>query len=319
MASIGRASFPALGTAAIVLVSDHTRLAAARRAVAAEVDAIDRACSRFRPDSELNAVNAAGGQTVAVGGLLFEALEVALRAARLTDGDVTPTVGQAISLLGYDRDFASVPPNGQLTVRAGVVPGWRVVRLTREGRHRHGQVQVPAGVRLDLGATAKALAADRAASHAGRAAGCGVLVSLGGDIATAGAPPAGGWAVRVADSHATRPDAHGEGETVRIHGGALGTSSTTVRGWTRGDQRLHHVIDPATGRPALVVWRTVSVAAATCVDANTAATAALIRGERSPAWLASMGLPARLVRADGRVLHVGGWPEPERREGGTAA
>ncbi|HYT26543.1 MAG TPA: FAD:protein FMN transferase, partial [Actinomycetota bacterium] len=137
----------------------------------------------------------------------------------------------------------------------------------------------------------------------------GVLVSLGGDLATAGTPPPGGWAVRVADWHAAGRGA--QGQTVRVRGGGLATSSTTVRRWTRGGEQLHHVVDPATGRPAPVVWRTVSVAAATCVDANVAATAAIVRGDRSPAWLDSLGLPARLVRPDGSLVRVGGWPAPD--------
>jgi thiamine biosynthesis lipoprotein len=168
---------------------------------------------------------------------------------------------------------------------------------------------VPSGVRLDLGATAKALAADRAAERAAEEAGCGVLVSLGGDVATAGNAPDGGWSVRIADWHAAEPS--GDDEIVRIDGGGLATSSTTVRRWSRGSEQLHHLLDPATGRPADVVWRTVSVAAASCVDANIATTAAIIRGERSPAWLASLGLPARLVALDGTVVRVGGWPEAQ--------
>jgi thiamine biosynthesis lipoprotein len=305
MGAIGRARFLALGTGAVVLVADERRLGAACLAVAAEVAEIDRACSHFHEDSELAMVNNAGGREVAVGDLLFEALEVALRAARLTDGDVDPTVGEAVRVLGYDRDFPAVPATGAPLLRVAKVPGWRRVQVDR----RRKRVRVPAGVRLDLGATAKALAADRAASRAGQAAGCGVLVSLGGDLATEGQPPAGGWAVWVTDRHDAEPGA--DGETVRVNDGALATSSTTVRRWRRGDQQLHHLVDPATGRPAPVVWRTVSVAAATCVDANTAATAAIIRGERAPAWLDALGLPARLVRPGGSVLRVGGWPEPK--------
>jgi thiamine biosynthesis lipoprotein len=133
-----------------------------------------------------------------------------------------------------------------------------------------------------------------------------VLVSLGGDIAIAGDPPGRGWSVRVTDWHAAGPEA--EGQTVQATSGGLATSSTTVRRWSRGGDELHHVVDPATGRSAEVVWRTVSVAAATCVDANVAATAAVVRGERSPAWLESLRLPARLVRPDGTVVRVGGWP-----------
>src|SRR6266545_7229721 len=160
-------------------------------------------------------VNHAGGREVAVGEVLLEALEVALRAARLSDGDVDPTVGQALRVLGYDRDFAAVPATGAPLLRVAAVPGWRRVRLDR----RRSRVRVPAGVLLDLGATAKALCADRAAARAHQAAGCGVLVSLGGDLATAGQPPAGAWSVRVADRHDAGPEA--PGETVRVHDGAL--------------------------------------------------------------------------------------------------
>jgi thiamine biosynthesis lipoprotein len=289
----------------VVLTVDSRRLGPALAAVVEEVAAIDVACSRFRDDSELAAVNRGGGRPVHVGPLLLEAVETALRAARLTDGDVDPTVGDAIRVLGYDRDFGAVAPTGRPLVRLAAVPGWHQISVDR----RRQLVAMPPGVSLDLGATAKALAADRAASRAASAAGCGVLVSLGGDISTAGEPPGGGWSVRVADWHAAGPEA--EGEIVEVSSGGVATSSTTVRRWSRGSEELHHVVDPATGRSAEVVWRTVSVAAATCVDANVAATAAIVRGNRSPAWLASLRLPARLVRPDGSVVRVGGWPAPQ--------
>ena len=305
MAAMGRFEYRALGTGVVVLTTDPSRLAAARAAVEQEVAAIDDACSRFRDDSELAEVNRAGGRPVHVGPLLLEAVETALRAARLTDGDVDPTVGEALRVLGYDRDFAALPPTGRPLVRVAAVPGWREVWLDR----RRHLIRIPPGVSLDLGATAKGLAADRAANAAASAAGCGVLVSLGGDIAVAGDPPDDGWSVRVADWHAAGPEA--EGETVLVASGGVATSSTTVRRWARGGEELHHVVDPATGRSAEVVWRTVSVAAATCVDANVAATAAIVRGERSPAWLDSRHLPARLVRPDGTVVRVGGWPTRE--------
>ncbi len=304
-AAVGRCELRALGTGAVVLTTDARQLEPALTAVVEEVAAVDIACSRFRDDSELAAVNRGGGRPVHVGPLLIEAVETALRAARLTDGDVDPTVGEAIRVLGYDRDFGALAPTGRPVVRVAAVPGWHEVRVDR----RRQLVAVPRGVSLDLGATAKALAADRAASRAASAAGCGVLVSLGGDIATAGEPPDGGWSVRIADWHAAEPEAHSE--IVQVCSGGVATSSTTVRRWSRGTEELHHVVDPTTGRSAEVVWRTVSVAAATCVDANVGATAAIIRGDRSPAWLASSGLPARLVRPDGSVVRVGGWPAPE--------
>jgi FAD:protein FMN transferase len=302
---IASATWRALGTTAVVLVERAEALDGARAAVECELDAVDRACSRFRDDSELSHVNAAEGRRTAVGPLLLEAVLAALRAARLTDGDVDPTVGHALVLAGYDRDFDEIRASPR-AVRAVRAPGWRVVEVDEEA----AIVRVPAGVVLDFGATAKALAVDRAARAAAAAAGCGVLVNIGGDLATTGPPPPGGWPVRVTDDHAAPADA--PGETVRVTTGALATSSTTVRRWRRGDATVHHILDPATGASAEQTWRTVSVAAATCVDANTASTAAIVRGDRAVAWLERLGLPARLCRPDGSVVRVAGWPVPQR-------
>ena len=298
------ARFEALGTTVTVLVADPSRLAPARAAVVAEVEAIDGACSRFRADSELARLNAAGGRPVPVSDLFLEAVQVALRAARLTGGLVDPTVGTAVRQLGYDRDFAAVPADGpplQVTVRP--VAGWRTVEIDERRR----TIRTHRAAQLDLGATAKALCADRAAAAASERAGTGVLVSLGGDIAVAGPPPPGGWPVRVTDDHRAPVDA--PGQTVMIEAGGLATSGVTVRRWTRGGHHLHHVVDPTTGWSAEPWWRTVSVAAASCVDANIASTAAVILAAGAPAWLRSAGLPARLVALDGAVTVVGDWPD----------
>jgi thiamine biosynthesis lipoprotein len=297
------ATWRALGTTAVVLTEHLAALPAARAAVVCELDAIDRACSRFRSDSDISRVNAAGGRRTAVGPLLVEAVQAALRAARLTDGDVDPTIGGALVLAGYDRDLAAIRPSPR-PLRAIRAPGWRVVEVDADA----GTIRVPAGVVLDLGATAKALAADRGARAAAEVAGCGVLVNLGGDLATAGPPPGGGWLVRVTDDHAAPLDA--PSETVLVATGALATSSTALRRWRRGGATLHHILDPATGTPTAGPWRTVSVAAASCVDANTATTAAIVRGDDAVAWLEGLGLPARLCRADGSVVRIAGWPEP---------
>jgi thiamine biosynthesis lipoprotein len=96
---------------------------------------------------------------------------------------------------------------------------------------------------------------------------------------------------------------------IAIRDGGLATSSTKARRWQRGGDVLHHILDPRTGLPAEPVWRTVSVAAGTCVDANAASTAAVIRGRAALGWLARLGLPARLVDATGVVFTVAGWPE----------
>jgi thiamine biosynthesis lipoprotein len=130
-----------------------------------------------------------------------------------------------------------------------------------------------------------------------------VLVSLGGDVASAGEAPEAGWSIGIADDHAAAPAA-----TVAIRGGGLATSSTAVRRWRSGDFLLHHLIDPSTGRPADSRWRTASVAAASCLDANAASTAAILLGGRAPAWLERRGLDARLVARDGAALTIGRWP-----------
>lgn len=313
------ASWQALGTGVQVVVTDHRQLRAACRMLAEDLAAVDAACSRFRPDSELmrldSAAPAAGGARpgrtgpIRVSPLLAEAIGVALRAARMTGGDVDPTVGRAIEAIGYDRDFPLVAADGpavKLKVRA--VPGWQQVELDEAG----GLVSLPAGARLDLGATAKAWAADRSAARLAAELGCGVLVGLGGDIATAGPVPVGGWRIRVQDVSGRPADPPtGPAAVVAISGGGLATSSTTARRWRRGGDLLHHILDPRTGLPAPAVWRTVSVAAASCVAANTASTAAIIRGRGAPAWLSGLGLPARLVGETGSVLTVAGWPAEE--------
>lgn len=297
----------ALGTGVVVAVEDPAALDRARAAVAAEVEALDLACSRFRDDSDLSRLNALAGLPVVVSRRLAEAIAAALRAARLTSGDVDPTVGNAVRAAGYDRDFDAVDRDAPEPGRRAPVPGWQVVSL----RGEPPVVSMPAGTSLDLGATAKALGADRAARAAHDATGAGVLVSLGGDIAVAGQAPAGGWQVRIADDHAA-PVAAG-GPVVTLAGGGLATSGTAVRRWRRAGIPAHHIVDPRTGMPAVSPYRTVSVAAASCVDANTASTAAFVRGDGAREWLEATGLPARLVRHDGAVVHVNGWPAAAER------
>jgi FAD:protein FMN transferase len=306
IADLASVSFPVLGTTALLCVIDASRLSAAHEEFERELALIDAACSRFRDDSELVRLNASAAEgPVRVSPLLYEAVEIALAAARTSGGLVDPTVGRSLRLAGYDRRLASVRLRDSRTFRAAFVPapGWRWVELDEPNR----TVWVPQGVELDLGATAKALAVDRSAHAAARVSGGGVLVSLGGDIAVAGPPPGCGWPVRIADDHASGLDE--PGPIVAIERGGLATSGTTVRRWRAGDAELHHIIDPKTGRPAETCWRTVSVTAKTCVDANVASTAAIVLGEKAPPWLEARGLAARLVRRAGEVVYVGGWPE----------
>jgi thiamine biosynthesis lipoprotein len=277
-----------------VVVTEPDALATARELVEAELAAVDQACSRFRPDAELTRAEQAG-RPVTVSPLLAELVGAALDAARRSGGAVDPTLGADLARLGYDRDIANVFPDG-LPVPEPVrrVTTWHDVLLA--GR----TLTVPPGVRLDLGATAKALIADRCARLVHDRLGTGVLVELGGDLATAGAAPAGGWTIIVPDPQAT----------VRVTAGtAMATSSTASRTWRRGGRLLHHILDPTTGMPSARVWRSVTVCADRCVIANTHSTAALVRGGDAVTALGRAGVAARLVDNHGRVQVLGGWPE----------
>lgn len=296
--------FSVFGTSAALIVTPAAALDGSRALIERELAAIDMACNRFRPDSEISILNGSRGADVGVSELFAEAIDAALRAARLTAGDVDPTCGAALTNLGYDRDFALITKNGPGLGPPVPAAGWQQVTLDRA----RAAVRMPKGVQLDLGATAKAWAADRCARLASERLGCGVLISLGGDIAVAGPAPAAPtrWRVRVTDHHASGPNA--PGQTVSIASGGLATSSVAARTWQRGGERMHHIVHPATGRPASSCWRTVSVAAASCLDANIASTAAIIRGEAAAAWLTRLALPARLVRHDGSIVITAGWP-----------
>jgi thiamine biosynthesis lipoprotein len=287
-----RSAFALWGGKATVLVVDPRGLDAAVAQVRRTVTAVDRCCSSFRDDSELASLNAAAGEPVVVSSLLMTAVREAVRAARETEGTVDPTVGDALIAHGVNPQLR---PGTRPRIER--VAGYRAVTIDEAA----SSILLPRGVCLDLGATAKALAADMAAAAAATAAGCGVLVSLCGDVATSADSPTDGWRIRVADDHR---DERGPGQTVTITTGGLATSSVTVRRAGNG----HHLIDPGTGLPADGPWRTASVAAGSCTEANMASTAAIVLGAAAPAWLAQRRAPARLVGVDATVRHLGGWP-----------
>jgi FAD:protein FMN transferase len=305
MSDLYRTELPVWGSTAVLAVTESEAGPEALAVLLAQIEAFDLACSRFRPDSELVRLNAApAGVPVPVSPLLRTAIETGLRAAATTGGLVDPTVGTALELLGYDRDFAAVNAAGpavDLTLRP--VPGWKALRVDRVS----SAVTRPTGGHLDLGATAKAWCADVAAARIAETTGAGVLVGLGGDVSIRGPAPRAGWPIKIADDHAEPIDT--PGPTVSIVSGGVATSSTAVRRWRRGDQVHHHLIDPATGLPAEEYWRTVSVAAASCLDANIASCASMLLGPAAPAWLSERSLPARLQHRDGSVLTICGWPE----------
>jgi thiamine biosynthesis lipoprotein len=288
-----------MGSLNTVVVENANDLAPAMAMVEAQIREIDRVCSRFKEDSELSRLNHGGGGEVTISPLLEEAILAALHSAEMTNGLVDPTVGRLVEEAGYTVTFRDLPLDGppvQLCVRGEL--GWRALV---HDPHAH-TLRLPQGMRLDLGASGKAWAADRAAAAVVDNLGVSVAVECGGDVAVGGAHPRGGWPIRVAADIVAD-----EFEDVVIFDGGLATSGTTARRWRRGGIDFHHIIDPTTGLPALTPWAMVSVAAATCLEANAAATAALIMGDAGPAWLDELHLPGRLVDSTGGVHFAGGW------------
>ena len=299
-------SFRAIGTTVSVVVQQPDQADLAERMLDRALKEIDLACSRFREDSELAMLHAEAGRTVRVSGLLFEALEVACMVAARTRGAVDPTVGNAICALGYDADLAQVHARGPLAPLAlGVVPGYSHVQLNP----RTSSVRIPKGVRLDLGSSAKALAADRAAARIAHALNGGVLVSLGGDVAVAGPSPRDGWAVGIA--HDSSAPAEEVDQVVAIGHGGLASSAVGARTWRSAEREVHHIVDPRTGDCAEAHWSLVSATGVSCVEANLVTTASLVWGAEALDQLRRFDQSVRLVRFDGRVFSVNGWPHEE--------
>ena len=295
-------SMSAIGTTATVAVDDAEVADAALALLADDLAALDRACSRFRPDSELRLLERCGGRPTRVSPLLFEAVETACAVAARTAGIVDPTIGSALVELGYDRDFTSLGNGSDLPdVPPTPAPGWWRIGLDRASR----AMTVPHGVHVDLGSIGKAFAADRAAARIAGALDCGVLVNLGGDVAVAGPAPVEGWGVGIADRCTTAP-AEAD-EVVVLRSGGLATSGTTARTWERNGRTVHHIVDPWTGGGAPSTWALVTVAGSSCVEANSWSTAAVVWGEDAPGNLIEHGVTARLVHSDGHVVTVGPW------------
>jgi FAD:protein FMN transferase len=241
----------------------------------------DAAFSRFRPDSELNRVNAAAGHTVSLSAEFARAVGLALGAAAQTGGLVDPTLGRSIEDAGYTRDFSELHPD---TRPAGPgAPGrWEAVRLS--GRF----LTTPAGVYLDLNGVVKSSTVDdalRLLSGPG-------FVSAGGDLAVS-----------------TEIDVGlAGGDAIQVVRGGLATSGSTQRRWLRGGAFQHHLIDPRTGLPAESPWEQVTACGASCLDADVAAKAAFLLGDDGPAWLDDQGIPGRFMTG-GRVVVNDAWRE----------
>jgi len=240
----------------------------------------DRRFSRFVANSELNRVNGATGRPVLVSREFAEMLELALAAASQTGGLVDPTLGRAVEAAGYDRDFARLADNPSA---AGPAAPSALGSVRLAGR----LVRARARVRLDLNGVVKGKTVDDAL----RLIDGDGFVSAGGDIAARG-----GAEVSVPGCG-----------VVRLVAGALATSGQDRRRWRRGGEVQHHLIDPATGRPARSPWETVTVCGATCLGADIAAKAGFLLAERGPGQLEEWGLAARFVDRSGDVVDTSAW------------
>jgi thiamine biosynthesis lipoprotein len=267
-------TFRSMGTDVSVIGPDGSGYDEAVDAVVERFESEDRRCSRFRGDSELTRVNAAAGRWTPISGPLAEVVDLALSAARSTDGRFDPTVHDALVAAGYDRDFDEVLAGA----RGELHPATPCGRWTEIERRGH-ELRLPAGVHLDLGGIAKGWTVDVALDEALRYLPW-VVVNAGGDLRVGGDAPS----IDVGIEDPERP----ADELLRttVTAGAIATSSVRKRSW---DTDAHHVIDPATGRPAVTEVLQATVWAPTCADAEVAATDALLLGaeaaRRSPAVL----------------------------------
>lgn len=271
------------------------------------IEEMDRVASRFREDSELTRVF--GGpvnQDLQVSPLLFHALEAAIFAANITGGYLDPTVGDVLRGLGYRGDFDSREMSrfskASPFLRSPVT-GYRNIHLD----HTKRTVRFARKITVDLGCTGKAFIADHIKRRVESDRGECILVNLGGDI-SASVPPADGcWTIKIATDGSSDLDA--PGPVIAFGGGGIVTSSTLRRSWLSGGERVHHIIDPFTGRSADSEFATVTVAAASALHANIASTACIAMGHRGADWLSTTGLPSFATTLDGGERFFGGWAE----------
>lgn len=305
--SVVAANFRAIGTTNEILVTQPEVLTSAVGLAKDYLAQLDKACSRFRPDSEVSRLAARAAETDAFcygSPLLVDYLHAARHAARISEGIVDFTVGSALIDSGYDQDMDLVRArDGFAGPGASEVPGWQRVDVSDLGR-----ISTPKGTVLDFGATAKARAADMIARTLAMRLPGGFLVNLGGDIATAGHFPGDGWKVGIEAADGTVR------QVIAVTDQAVATSSTQLRTWSTASGAAHHIIDPRTGRTADQVWGQVTCVASTALEANTASTASLVLGEDAPEWLNASGIAARLERLDGSAVFTGGWPVPDQFE-----
>ena len=293
-----------MGTLCEVVVTagvlDRAKVQVALAAGRAEIEACERALSRFDPASDLSRLNAAAGEWVEVGELLATALRLALRARVESDGRFDPTILPVLRAAGYDRSFELLDQRPPREV-ANWGPGAEIELDT------NSSARVAAGAAVDLGGIAKGFAAGRAldAMLAAWPTLPGGLADLGGDIAVWGRSPEGSWRLAIADPR--RPES--TLGTLDLTVGGVATSGRDTRRFGPG-RTLHHLIDPRTGAPARSGPLAVTVVAPAPAEAEAHATALAITAPAdAESYVAARPhLAALVVPAEGDPIPLGRLP-----------
>jgi thiamine biosynthesis lipoprotein len=283
-----RTEFRAMGTEVEILLDvpqngwSGSIFAAVRR----EFARLEAVLSRFRPGSELSALNRSG--RARAGPDLVRVTELALAARVRTKGRFDPTVHDALVAAGYDRTFEELGAGGTIVATR---PGARcggVVRVVRET----GEIVLEPGTHLDFGGIGKGYAVDRACDLLAPYGPC--LVSAGGDLAVRG----GSWPVGV--------DAASD-LTLELTSGAIATSGSDHRRWSTTAGEAHHLIDPRAGVPAETDLLRVTVVGRTAVQAEVLAKSFYLAGaDRATSEADELEVPVVLMLGDGRVVLAGG-------------
>ncbi len=238
------ATFRALGSSCrIVSDVEHTVLDGVHR-----LEDLEARWSRFVPSSEVSMLNAASGTWGDVSDITRRLVSRAREASERTNGVMNPLMLNELVALGYDRSHELLTATDpQSCVVDNVDPATWTAPAASQIEIESGRVRLPVGTAFDPGGLGKGLAADILMEDLLAAGATWALVSLGGDLRFGGDElELQGWETQIEDPrHAGRVCG-----SVRVHSGALATSSMLSRRWLHDEDEHHHLLDPKTGRPA---------------------------------------------------------------------
>ncbi len=307
--------FRAMNTDVLAVIAIDAGAPGQQEAAEAALDALEQlfanvesCASRFRPESELSALNRSAGRPFAASPMLYALVEAALHAAAETGGAFDPTLLDALEQAGYDRSFEQLAAADSIAAGSpapapecfGAAPrAWQAVRLDPLAR----TITLPPDCRIDLGGIGKGWTVDQACALLRARGFRHFAVDAGGDLYATGTTGDGTpWTVGVSDPANPERDL----AVLVLDGNGVATSTIVRRRWQVGGELRHHLIDPRTRQPAASGIVSATVMAETVARAETLAKAALILGpEAGRALLHRQRVGGLLVTAGGTVLHAG--------------